>query len=98
AYRVTAARGGFRASSPPQRLESNFSSSGVSVSSGATRLALGLRGVGYGSLLEPLGGVAPQAHGNRVLFAHPGLTEWYLNGPLGLEQGFTLARAPDVHA
>ena len=31
---------------------------------------------------------------NRVTYAHPGLSEWYVNGPLGLEQGFTIPRAP----
>lgn len=36
--------------------------------------------------------VAPQARGNRVEYARDGITEWYLNGPLGLEQGFTVAR------
>jgi hypothetical protein len=38
--------------------------------------------------------VAPQAEANRVEYRRGGLTEWYLNGPLGLEQGFTLARPP----
>jgi hypothetical protein len=32
--------------------------------------------------------------GNRVSYRRGGLTEWYLNGPLGLEQGFTLERRP----
>ena len=32
--------------------------------------------------------------GNRVEYARPGLTEWYLSGPLGLEQGFTLSQRP----
>ena len=36
--------------------------------------------------------VAPQARGNRIEYPRDGVTEWYLNGPLGLEQGFTVAR------
>jgi hypothetical protein len=94
AYRVRAGRGGLTAVSPAQRLSSSFSSSGVSVIAGATRVSLSLRGVGYGSSLAALGSVAPTAHANRVLYEHAGLSEWYANGPLGLEQGFTLARAP----
>jgi FG-GAP repeat len=31
---------------------------------------------------------------NRVSYARGALSEWYVNGPAGLEQGFTLARAP----
>ena len=37
----------------------------------------------------------PVAAGSRVSYVHRGgLTEWYRNGPLGLEQGFTLRRRP----
>ncbi|EYF02825.1 FG-GAP repeat protein [Chondromyces apiculatus] len=38
--------------------------------------------------------VEPEVDGNRVTFAREGLTEWYVNGPLGLEQGFTLPERP----
>ena len=34
------------------------------------------------------------AHGNRVTLARPGIREWYAAGPLGIEQGFTLAHRP----
>lgn len=98
AYRIGADGGGFRASSPAQHLSSTFSSSGVSVRSGSMRVGLSLRSVGYGSTLTSVAAVAPSARGDRVLYAHPGLSEWYANGPLGLEQGFTIARAPAIHA
>ena len=32
--------------------------------------------------------------GARVEYRRDGLTEWYINGPRGLEQGFTLAAPP----
>ena len=35
---------------------------------------------------------APVAAANRVSYRHRDLSEWYRNGPLGLEQGFTVAR------
>ena len=98
AYRVSADRAGFRAASPAQNLTSTFTRAGVSVSAGATRLGLSLRGVGYGSTLSALDPVAPVARGSRVVYQRPGVTEWYTNGPLGLEQGFTIARAPAGHA
>ena len=97
AYRASAYAGGFRATNPAQFLSSSFSSSGVSVSSGATRVALSLRGVGYGSSLTAVSDVAPSVHGNRVLYARAGLSEWYVNGPLGLEQGFTVPAPPAAH-
>ena len=98
AYRVSADRGALRAASPAQHLSTTFTSSGASVTSGATRVALSLRGVGYGSSLSSVAAVAPDPHENHVLYAHPGLSEWYANGPLGLEQGFTIARSPAGHA
>jgi len=38
--------------------------------------------------------VAPQASLNRVEYRHGALTEWYVNGPMGLEQGFTITARP----
>jgi hypothetical protein len=34
------------------------------------------------------------SHGNRVTLTRPGVREWYAAGPLGIEQGFTLAHRP----
>ncbi len=98
AYRISASAGGFQAASPAQHLSSSFTGSGVLASSGTTRLGLSVRGIGYGSSLRTLDGVAPVLHGSRVLYVHPDLSEWYSNGPAGLEQGFTVPRAPAGHA
>src|SRR5262249_2956786 len=38
--------------------------------------------------------VANRPQGNRVESARAEVTEWYVNGPLGIEQGFTLAARP----
>ena len=97
AYRVSAFNGGFAATSPAQHLRLRFDRSGVSLSSGAAHVGLSLRAVGYGASLRALGEVAPQVKANRVLYARSGLSEWYVNGPLGLEQGFTIPRAPSGH-
>jgi FG-GAP repeat len=94
AYRVSADPGGFSAASPAQHLSTTFASSGVSISTGATHVGLSLRAVGYGSVLSPIAATAPHARGNRIVYSHSGVSEWYANGPLGLEQGFTLATAP----
>jgi hypothetical protein len=94
AYRVAPSVGGFRALNPAQGLRERFGRWGVLVASGGLRLGLSLRAVGYGSRLAAVGGVAPRGRGNRVVYARAGLSEWYANGPLGLEQGFTVTRAP----
>jgi trimeric autotransporter adhesin len=94
AYRVTPAAGGFRAASPGQHLAMGFTRGGVSVASGQGLLALGLRAVGYGATLRPVGAVTPRLEGERIVYSRPGVSEWYANGPLGLEQGFTIPHAP----
>ncbi len=91
-YRVGVTRGGFVAATPSQRLRSTFTRSGVLVASGGIRLGLSVAAVGFGDSLRPLPAVAPTAKANRVSYQRPGLTEWYASGPLGLEQGFTVAK------
>jgi hypothetical protein len=93
AYRVHVSRGGLTAVSPTQGLSTSFGPGGVSVLSGRSRLELRLAEIGYGSSLATVAMSAPRARGNRVSYAHPGIDEWYANGPLGLEQGFTIAHA-----
>jgi hypothetical protein len=58
-----------------------------------------LRAFGYGSLRQRLPAVAPREVADQVVYAHAGVREWYANGPLGLEQGFTVSASPaDRHA
>jgi len=93
AYRVTRTGGGFQMTSRSQRLHAAFGRSGVLLSSGAVRVGLSLRAVGYGASLHAVGDATPRSSANRVLYTLPSLEEWYVNGPLGVEQGFTLPRA-----
>ncbi|PYM71174.1 MAG: hypothetical protein DME03_19960, partial [Candidatus Rokuibacteriota bacterium] len=93
-YHALARGGGFRAENPKHSLVADFASSGVKVIVGTATWSLALRGYGYGDELQAVSAVAPQAMANRVEYQRGALTEWYLNGPIGLEQGFTLARPP----
>src|SRR6266480_1895555 len=93
-YRVRTAPGGFRAENPHQALAAEFTAQGIEVRSGTAQWELALRGYGYGDALQPVGLAAPQASANRVEYPRGALTEWYVNGPVGLEQGFTLAERP----
>ena len=64
------------------------------VASGAAQLGMALSAYGHGSTLRPVGLAVPRASANRVRYAHGALTEWYANGPLGIEQGFDVAARP----
>jgi hypothetical protein len=92
AYRVL----GLRAVNPAQHLHVVFARRGVTVVSGGSRVAIALSAYGYGDLLQPLGPVIPHVSGNRVGYPHRSLTEWFMNGPLGLEQGFDIAARPSL--
>jgi FG-GAP repeat len=93
-YRIGPGRGGFIAANPAQHTTAMFTSSGFALDAGATHVALGLPAVGYGSVLTPVATADPRARANRVAYTRPGVSEWYANGPLGIEQGFTIPRPP----
>jgi hypothetical protein len=93
-YQVHATNGGFGAENSRGRLAVRFTSEGVEVSAGSALWRMSLRGVGYGAALKSAAAAVPQASANRVEYRRGGLTEWYVNGPLGLEQGFTLSERP----
>jgi hypothetical protein len=94
AYQVTPTGAGFETRNARHHVTAAFKASGVTFRSDQTTWAMTLSGWGYGSRLKPLKAAVPHAAANRVEYAHGPLTEWYVNGPLGLEQGFTLNRRP----
>lgn len=101
AYRIEPepAGSGFRAQSAAQGFRTEFRAHGVEVSpapaddAGWTWDATPARW-GCDDELSEIDDVQPSAQGNRVDYRREGLSEWYLSGPLGLEQGFTLATPP----
>jgi hypothetical protein len=94
AFHVRRSQSGLLARNNEHGLDARFGRSGVNVTLEGRRLGMALAAWGYGERLSPAGSAAPVARANRVSYRRPGVTEWYANGPLGLEQGFTLARPP----
>ncbi|HEX5224378.1 MAG TPA: hypothetical protein VFW29_04545 [Solirubrobacteraceae bacterium] len=89
-YRVARTPAGLVAVNRPQGLSATFGTRGARIRSGASELRLGLASLG-----APASRVAaPHAGANRATYSLGNLREWYSNGPLGIEQGFTVARAP----
>jgi hypothetical protein len=85
---------GLRGENSRQALAADFTRAGAEVRSQNLSWTLQTLGYGYGDVLPRLKTVAPQAIDNRVEYRRDGMTEWYENGPSGLEQGFTLACPP----
>ncbi len=95
AYRISGANGTLSAENPAQRLSSRFEASGVLVRSGDLVVGMRLRAVGGRDLATGRAPAPTRADApTRVVYRHSALTEWYLNGPRGLEQGYILTRAP----
>ncbi len=88
--------GTLSAQNPAQGLQADFTPQGMEIHSGQTHWRLALASYGYGERLEKAEGAVPQSQGNRVEYRRGPLVEWYVNGPAGLEQGFTLATRPAI--
>jgi hypothetical protein len=93
-YRIRAFAGGFQARNPEQGLRVGFERASVRFSSGAARFRLSLDGVGSGGVPRAAGAALSGATANRVTYTGDDVSEWYTNGPLGVEQGFSVSRAP----
>ncbi len=85
-----------RLHNPAQRFVSTIDARGLALSpdDGDWHLEIRTRAVGCESNMIPLAEAVPKAMGNRVDLHREGSSEWYLNGPLGVEQGFVIAEAP----
>jgi FG-GAP repeat len=94
AYHVRSVNGVLSAENAKQEFTAHFSRDSVEVVRGTKRWTLALQGYGYGEVSVATSAAAPQANANRVEYRYGGLTEWYVNGPVGLEQGFTINQAP----
>jgi hypothetical protein len=93
-YHAHPANGGYEVRGARQSLAGRFESTGVELRMGTARWGIAFRGYGYRDALTSASAIKPQATKNRVEYRRGPLTEWYLNGPLGLEQGFTISEPP----
>ncbi|WP_437292909.1 thrombospondin type 3 repeat-containing protein [Sorangium sp. So ce426] len=94
------ASGRLRAHNPMQRFGVELTAKGVRLEHEDWSFSLSTARYGCAGALRPVDPAEPRGEKNRVEYrrdgaAGVGLVEWYVNGPLGLEQGFTLPAAPD---
>lgn len=87
-------RGGSLYTQGPSGISARFSESSVAVGAGGSGLRLGLRAIGRSNAVRASSAAAPRVRQNLVTYARGPLVEWYANGPLGLEQGFTVHTRP----
>ncbi len=86
---------GFLLASPAQGLTASLGRAGVEMRGSNGAVGMRLLRWGCESAVAPAAGWRASAEANRVEFAWEGITEWYIAGPLGVEQGFTVADPAD---
>jgi trimeric autotransporter adhesin len=87
--------GAFVLGDHPEGVRATFTGGRVALS-GTHGVRLGLSGlaIGRGGELSGVRFGAGSQRRNRVVFSSTGVSEWFASGPLGIEQGFTVARRP----
>jgi len=92
-HRFAVTRSGASLLARSSEVSATFDRSGATVRGrSGTSLLLGLTAIGRSGSLSTIGSVSPVSKANVVSYRHTGIDEWYANGPLGLEQGFTVQR------
>jgi len=86
--------GAWRGVNPAERLSLEFDGQEARLRHPDGSVSLHLTGYGYGDRLRKPARATVAANGNRVEYQRGDLTEWYVNGSQGLEQGFTLSQRP----
>jgi len=76
----------FKATTHSQGIESAFHSQGITLTRQNNSISMRLSGA------KELG--PDRVSPNKVEYKRDGITEWYVNGPMGIEQGFTLQNQP----
>jgi FG-GAP repeat len=79
-------------------IASTFSAAGARLRAAQGTLGLSLAGIGRGQRLQRIGTVAPSRQASQIVYRHGSISEFYRNGPSGLEQGFTVRSRPQAGA
>ncbi|MGC8493336.1 MAG: FG-GAP repeat protein, partial [Syntrophobacteraceae bacterium] len=93
-YRVTGSNGAYRAVNSRERLRASIGMEGFTVRKGSNEWGLRMTAWGRGSRLTKAGPGKALSNSNRVEINRGGIVEWWVNGPLGIEQGWTIAKRP----
>ncbi len=95
-YGMQKTAGGYSAQNGANHLVAHYAAKGVEIRSQNADWGFEFQGWGYGEhpANKNKAAIAPSVNANRVEYRRGALTEWYVNGPLGIEQGFTISQPP----
>ena len=94
-YHIRESEGVFSAQNTRQNLTADFSTAGVRITYADYEWQMQLLNIGAGETLQAVTTPMIEVDENRIEMQYEMLTEWYVNGPEGLQQGFTIANPPD---
>jgi YHS domain-containing protein len=94
-HRVEPQGAGVRLENRENELRAEFHKDGPTVQHPKGRFGLRLAAYGYGERLQTPAPPSIHAAGTRIEYRRGPLTEWYVNAPQGLEQGFSLRERPE---
>ena len=98
AYHAASTAAGMTLANPANGFTAQVQSGALQVSAGSDTWDMSLVGLGYGGAMQPVGISKTSTNGNRVDCNYGTVDEWYVNGPGGLEQGFTVTPRPQSEA
>lgn len=93
AFAALTAGGALRFVNRRAQLTADFGRHGLRlVNRRGERMSMTLAAFGFGDALQRAAPATPLSHANRIEYRRGAVREWYVNGPAGIEQGFTIAR------
>ena len=98
AYHAASGAAGVSLANPANDFTAQLQSGTLQVSTGLDKWDMALAGLSYGGAVQPVGTAQTSVNGDRVDSNYGSIDEWFVNGPGGLEQGFTVAPLPQSEA
>jgi len=91
--------GNYQAISKRHNLSTSFNENGISIKPLSARepswtLSLNFKGIGYENNINKVSNPYIVTIANEIKYLRGDVTEWYVNSPFGLEQGFTVYTPP----
>ncbi len=79
---------------PHHNLAATFEQKGITLNVNNTQLEMELKSLGRGGEIKIIKPIQPEISGVKVVYKHLEIDHWFINSPIGLEQGFTLNEKP----
>ena len=91
---VVAGPTGLRMTNLPAEAIAVFNRHGASVRQGGGAISLRLSALGHGARMFPILPVTPARDGDRIDYRRGVVSEWFFDGPAGVEAGLLMIRPP----